>query len=462
MQTMDIKRLLKLPESKTLEFKRDLSSLDPVIKTLVAFANTAGGVLIVGREDGGSVVGVSSAKAEEERLANIVADAISPTLMPDIEIAGTKSQPLIVIRVARWPGPFFVKRMGSENGVYLRLGSTNRKASPSQIAELKRISEHIAFDQHACHGTTARDLDMRLVKSVFHRAGRNIDDAKLEGLGVFVRHGRELTPSNGAIILFGRQNARSKYFPDAQIRCARFAGVNKVEFLDRLSIDKPVLSAVGEAMAFIRRNSRMAAKIRDLQREDIPEYPVVALREVLVNAVAHTDYSLRGMQIMLAIYSDRLEIQSPGTFPAGMTIDDFKAGLSRIRNPIIVKALRNLDLMEEWGSGYKRIEDACKDGGYPCPEWFEVGPTVRVVFRPHALVNRADEPINEPVNEPAKQRALWFIEKIEAGKHVAASDLVKQFGVSPATAKRDIANLKEEGLIEFIGARKSGHYRLKK
>ena len=92
---------------------------------------------------------------------------------------------------------------------------------------------------------------------------------------------------------------------------------------------------------------------------DIPEYPPVAMREALINTIAHTDYSLRGMQIMLAIYSNRLELQNPGTPPFGMTLKDLENGISRIRNPVIARVLRELEHMETWGSGYKRIKEYC-------------------------------------------------------------------------------------------------------
>ena len=104
-----------------------------------------------------------------------------------------------------------------------------------------------------------------------------------------------------------------------------------------------------------------------MRRQDIPEYPQVALREVLVNAVAHADYSLTGMRIRVAIYADRMEIESPGMLPSGMTLDDLKAGVSRIRNRVIARVLRELELFEEWGTGYHRIMEDCRAGGYPVP-----------------------------------------------------------------------------------------------
>jgi len=111
----------------------------------------------------------------------------------------------------------------------------------------------------------------------------------------------------------------------------------------------------------------MAARIGGMRRQDIPEYPEVAIREVLVNVISHADYSLTGMHILIAIYSDRMEIQNPGMLPFGMTMEDFRSGVSKVRNRVIVRVFRELGLMEEWGSGYRRVLAACQKGGYPDP-----------------------------------------------------------------------------------------------
>lgn len=375
--------LLKHPEGKTLEFKRDLSSLPPVIRTLVAFANTAGGTLLIGLDDAGQVRGLRDAKADEERVANAISESILPTLLPDIEVVHSGGKDILVVRVARWPGPFYVRREGGDRGVYVRLGSTNRRADENMREELERAARKSAFDELPCVGAEPDDLDMDAVTKAFAAVNHGVKDAELESLGLVVRYGENLIPSNGGIILFGTPDARRRHFDDARIRCARFAGSDKAEFLDRLDMDGSVLDAVDEVPKFIRRNTRMAAKIEGLRRQDIPEYPPISLREALVNAVVHTDYTQRGSQIMVSVFDDRMVIQNPGMMPFGMTLNDFKAGVSRIRNPVIARVFRELDLMEEWGSGYRRIQEDCLAGGYPVPEWQEMASVVRVEFRPH-------------------------------------------------------------------------------
>ncbi len=489
----ELVHLLNQPEGRTLEFKRDLSSLRPILKTLVAFANTSGGTLVIGREDDGRLCGIADAQANEERLASAIADSIEPALLPDVDLVNAFGVDLLVVRVAYWPGPFYLKKLGPEEGVLVRLGSTNRRADAKTLAELRAASSRLVFDQLPCIGTHLDDLDLEAARKAFAAIGRELDDAKLQSLGLVSLYGAELVPSNGGMILFGRPIARNRFFSDAQVRCARFLGPDKVEFLDRLDVEGTVLDALRAVPGFIRRNTRMAGRITgdSMVRHDTPEYPAVAVREALTNAVAHTDYALHGMDIQVAIYSDRLEIQNPGSLPFPLTVADLKAGVSRIRNPVIAHVLRELDLMEKWGSGYKRITDACDEGGYHYPEWVELGSAVRVVFRPHPGVvdseireavrdfgeygggyggeyvgERVGEYVGERVgvnvgeNDPLNERQRWFLSCLHSGKRVKAEDLAARFDVTRRTSERDIADLAARYLVEFVGPPKAGRYRL--
>lgn len=115
-----------------------------MVRSLVAFANTAGGILIVGVEDDGSIVGLAEAQGEEERLSNLIADSIRPVLQPDIEVAQTGGVNLLVVRVARLPGPFYVAQDGPDTGVFVRVGSTNRRASRETVETLRREAERLS------------------------------------------------------------------------------------------------------------------------------------------------------------------------------------------------------------------------------------------------------------------------------------------------------------------------------
>lgn len=415
---MDILKLAQLPESKTLEYKRDSSSLDSILKTIVAFANTAGGILLIGVQDDHVICGLSNAAKVQEQVASAVSDRIRPQISPEFSIIEVEDKTILAIQVEHLPVPYFLADKGEDKGVYIRLGNSNRLASKEAIAEMKRARHQPFFDSAPCDKTMEEDLDKALIQKTFAKHDRIIDTAKLRSIGILVQQGKRLLASNAGIILFGNKQARQTYFPFAEVRCARFAGTTRAEFIDRLEIEGSILAAIDEVPKFIRRNTKMAGKFGAMRRRDIPEYPTDGIREALTNALVHANYELSGMRIFVAIYDDKLEIQNPGAMPPGMDIEQFKAGVSRIRNPVIARVFGELELVEEWGSGYKRIKDACQNGGYPEPTWEEIGTVVRVTFFPHSESTKQHElgakigtqlaPSQHPVQgEPVLNEEVW-------------------------------------------------------
>ncbi|MBY0530316.1 MAG: putative DNA binding domain-containing protein [Rhabdochlamydiaceae bacterium] len=447
---MDLDTLLNQPESKTLEFKRDLSSLTPILKTIVAFANTAGGILIIGRSAEGVISGIKDVFKSEETLANSISDSIRPSILPEIEIATKEGKDLIIVKVPHWRAPFYLKSEGIPNGVYIRLGSTSRPAGPELIAELQRSMIALSFDQNPLPDLPKEALDLELAADAFRNVGKKINEEKLRTLGALTTAAHRVVPSIGGMILFGKKSEREKALLDTRIRCARFQGDSKTIILDRLELEGPILDAIHEVPKFISRNTRLAAQINGMRRKDVPEYPPVAIREALINALAHSDYSLKGSHIQIAIYSNRLEIQSPGMLPFGFTLEDLKAGVSRVRNRVIARVFHELELMEEWGSGYKRILETCHEGGYSEPKWEELGNCIRVTFYPHPQTQlpraSTDDIIHTHRNLPPSNKKRPFRHKPELLE--AEIELLSLFKQSKCLPFREISKKTKSALSE--------------
>jgi ATP-dependent DNA helicase RecG len=160
------KELLNLPEGKTLEFKRDLSSQKSILKTLIAFANTAGGSLVLGIDDDKKIIGVEDPLLIEEQLTSLIADNISPSLLPSIKIIPLENKNILIVEVPYLAnmGPFYFKQEGVEKGVMVRLGSSSRVATPEMTQELQRIRHSQSFDAAPCSQATYKDLDQALIK----------------------------------------------------------------------------------------------------------------------------------------------------------------------------------------------------------------------------------------------------------------------------------------------------------
>lgn len=447
---MEIEKLLEQAESKTLEFKNDLSSLGPILKTIVAFANTAGGTLIVGRSPKGELVGVEDIFKAEEKLANAIADSIHPPIFPEIEISTLGGKNLLVVRVAHWRGPFYLKKSGIPNGVYVRLGSTSRPAGSELLAEMQRTVLHLSFDEQPLRELSSQDLELKKAKIIFRQAGRTLDEKKLRSLGILVKAGNKVVPSIGGLILFGKQDVRQRLLPDAKVSCARFRGDDKTEIVDRYEVEGSILDAVDEVPKFIMRNTRLSAEIHSIRRKDISEYPPIAIREALINALVHCDYSITGSRIQIAIFNNRLEVQNPGMLPFGFTLEDLKSGVSRVRNRVIVRVFNELNLMEEWGSGYKRIVEACNAGGYPEPEWQELGATLRVTFHSHTTtVLKPKEQEDTPSAEELLPRHNALLNALAIGENLPFREIMGKlpFSISERSLRYDLSLLSNLGYV---------------
>lgn len=403
---MTIVELLKADEGKTLEFKRDLSSPRNLLKTLVAFANTAGGRIIIGVADKTQEpVGIDNPLDEEERLCNLIADSISPRLVPNVEMTTVDGKTLLVIEV--FPSnsrPHHLRAEGPETGVYVRLGSTTRLADRELIAELRRTVEGIAFDQLPMPELSAHDLDIDAAQVAFG-AIRELDDQALLTLKLLTPYQNKLVPTNGGILLFGRQ--RTQHFSDAWIQCGRFFGTEKIDIFDHIDIDMPLPQAVNEVMLFLKKHAYRGADLSEVRRKDVWSIPLGILREMIINALVHSDYSQRGAPIRVVFLDDRIEVESMGILLPGLTIEEMKQGASRIRNPVIARVFKELGLIEQWGTGVRRIFAEAQELGLQEPKIEEIALRLRFTVylaEPHRIQADTTKPLTTGQVYPATQQ----------------------------------------------------------
>lgn len=290
---MNLVEWLQQPEGKTLEFKRDLSSPDGALRSIVAFANTAGGTLLVGVEDGTRHVrGVREPHALEERLANLISDSIVPRLVPDIDVLRWRRTHVIAIEVHASPTrPHFLKSAGAEAGVFVRVGSTNRRADAETRQELLRVVRGESYDEQGLPEFDSEALDFRAASESFAEV-RKLTPAALRALRLITRHQRRNVPTVGGFLLFGKD--RHLAFPDAWIQVGRFRGIDRSQIEDHLELREYPVRAILAAIAFVHKHMERAASIGAVRRTDRWTLPPAAIREALINAVVHADYSQRG------------------------------------------------------------------------------------------------------------------------------------------------------------------------
>ncbi len=436
---MDLVDLLKRREGKRLEFKRDLSRPDGALKTLVAFANTAGGTLLVGVEDRtGHVRGVAEPLDLEERLANLISDQIAPQLVPEIEILRWRRTQVVAVQVHPSPSrPHYFRREGEEAGVYVRVGSTNRRADRDLVGELRRFSRGEAFDEQPMPDLDSEALDFRAASESF--AGvRKLVRRDLATLRLVTDHQGRMVPTVGGMLLFGRD--RDRQFPDAWIQVGRFAGADRSRILDSAEIRSLPVRAIEEAIAFVEKHSLRGAEIGRVRRKERWNLPPVAVREAVINAVAHADYAQSGAPIRVAIFDDRLEVESPGLLPFGLTVEDLSHGVSKLRNRVIGRVFHALGLVEQWGSGIQRMTGACREMGLGPPRFEEIATRFRVTL----LTERVGQPALDGTDQA-------IVEVLEGRKGLLTSEIAAAIGLTPRATRTRLARLVGSGLLREVG-----------
>ncbi|MBE0635346.1 putative DNA binding domain-containing protein [Candidatus Bipolaricaulota bacterium] len=436
---MDILDLLRRSEGKTLEFKRDLSSPKGVLHTLVAFANTAGGILLIGVEDKShNVRGVTNPLDLEEKLANLISDSISPRLLPEVEILSWRQSQLLGIQIYPSPNrPHFIKKEGLERGAYVRVDSTNRRADKELIEGMQRFAQGETYDEQAMPDLNSEDIDFRAASELF-APERILKPKDLETLRLITPHQGRKVPTVGGFLLFGRN--RERYFPDVWIQAGRFQGTNKTHIADQSQIKLHLPAAVDAAVEFVNKHTLHGVEIGAVRRVEQWNLPPAAVREAIINALAHADYAERGAPTRISIFDDRLEIENPGLLLFGLTVDDLRQGISKLRNRVIGRVFHELGLVEQWGSGIQRIVTTCREAGLDEPRFEELGTRFRVTL----YTTKRHSPTADSVD-------LTILEMMNAEHGLSTQEIATAIGLTPRATRTRLSKLVNRGLVREIG-----------
>ena len=433
-------------EGQTVERKESLGERREIVETCAALASAQGGRIYIGVRNNGTVVGVQIGKGTLEGLANDIAQNTVPKLVPAITTVQEAGQTVIIVEVAQNP----TKPVSAYGRAYRRSGRTNQVLAASEIAELYLTSRGVTWDETVRADATLGDIDADKVRKFLSRA-RSERQWEIDAQTPVERALRQLNlMKNGqltiaALLLFGKNPQR--FLLQAKMRCARLKGDDEVEFLDLKVIEGDIIQQVEEAMAFVRRNTSMAAKIEGkLERTERWEYPPDAVREAITNAVCHRDYADSG-NVVVRVFDDRLEVSNPGGLPAGMTVEDLKKPHeSKPRNKLVADAFFRIKYIEQFGTGIRRIINDYREAGVPEPEFESRGDAFRTVFRKiiPAELRFAGLGLNE--------RQIKALEHLLAHGRITRSDYQTVAATTERTAKRDLNELVKKQVLMKRGA----------
>lgn len=358
-------------EGPRVEFKEQFTTA--IDREMVALANTGGGSILIGVADDSSIVGLKEVPQRlEERVMGLCRTNIQPSLTPTVEVIPFSDGTVVDVRV-----PEGQQKPYTANGIcYVRAGSTTRRARPEELRSLSFEAEYTRFERTMVTGFAFEDLNLARLRDYVERrapGSTHVNGLRLSDVavswGLAVRKGEAILPTVAGVMLFGTYPQR--LFPHWGIGAVRLAGSELDDpILDRADLEGTAEQLVDAALAFVRRNVRVAAIFPqdETNRRDLPEYPLAAVREVVTNAVVHRDYS-RGGRVMIRLFEDRLEIQNPGGLPDGLTLAEVaeRGGFSYPRNPILARVMRDWGRMEEIGRGLLRVRREIKSLGCEPP-----------------------------------------------------------------------------------------------
>jgi len=437
-------------ESQTLEFKEQLPKGQQVAKTLIAFANTSGGKLVVGVSDDRQLVGIQDDIFElQDQITSMINELCVPNILPYIYIENIQGIELLVIEVSRGSLlPYYLKPQGKAQGTYIRLGASNRVASPEYIQQLELQRLNQTFDEQPNPQYSLDNIDLQPLKQAFAELGKELSLQKMRNLKLIIPQNGQDYPSHGLLILLG-------LYEQVEIKCSRFKGTTMTVFLDKKEYRGDLFSQLKQTEQFIKNHLHLRAEILGLQRTENFEIPIPAIREALVNAVLHRDYSNAGRDIKVGIYDDILNIVSPGGLPNGLTEEDLAQGRSEIRNRVLARVFKELGYIEQWGSGIARIKDLCLQAGNAEPQLKAQGDFVDWEFyRPS--IEQLGGSIGGSIGSSIQETMLTDRQKeilvlIQQNPKVSYRAMAEQLAINESAVKKHLNNLKDAGWLERVG-----------
>jgi ATP-dependent DNA helicase RecG len=443
-------------ESAQLEFKREPPRNDQVVKTVIGFCNQNGGKLVIGVADDASIKGIEESKVGQllESIERTIYDSCSPLIIPRLYVQNFQNKYIIAIEVSTGMNkPYYRRAEGLEKGTYIRLGKHTVRATPEIIRELEWQSRGIDFEGTPVYTATTDDIDTEKVEN-FLSARRNnrlgkVSDEVLMAYGVIVYEHSKLYPTVLGVLLFGRNPQH--YFTEAMIICSHFKGTSGRESIASVDCEGTLFQQFEQAYDFILSRLTYSFSIDDLKRKETLEIPAVAVREALLNTVAHRNYHIKA-PTKIAIYEDRIEFFSPGQFPGPLDTNNLKKGISYLRNPRICKVLREANYIEKLGTGFITIFESYKVQGLSSPKVIEGENFVKCVL-PRVISKKGEEQADD--YDRIKE---LFLERSE----IQVRDMVRSLSLSRSTVLRRLNQLIKDGVVLRLGERNSSRYKLKK
>ena len=430
------------PESDTIEYKEAL--IENIERTVVAFLNSkSGGEIYIGVKNDGTISGVSNCDAVQLSIKDKIKDNICPSALGLYDIKCIKEDNKDIVKIIIASGsekPYYIKSKGmSENGCFMRIGSAVQPMPVRMIDELYATRVRKSLAQII---SPRQQLKFSKLEIYYKNKGWELNEEFAYNLDLLTSEGKY----NYVALLCADENPVSFKF-------AKYSSLDKVDLVENIEFGyTSIIEAANSILAKLKIENKIYTKITDARREEIPMIDPIAMREAVINAFVHNDYSY-GNPPVFEMYPDRLEITSNGGLGYFSTEEEFFRGRSNPKNREIMRIFKDLDFVEELGSGVGRILRK-----YP-KDVFEFSQNYITVKLPFAQNDTVNDTVNVTVNSANKEDVILRL--LAKFPDITMDKISEVVGLHRRTVSRYINKLRDKGLVTRIGSDKTGHWDVK-
>jgi ATP-dependent DNA helicase RecG len=448
LTSSDIESIVLSGEGYNAEFKiRVPNKIKELTEEICAFANSAGGVLLIGVSDANVIHGVDIDNAKRSAIQNSI-NEINPHLPTDFYSVNVNGKTVWVIEVNTGAQKPYVL----SGAIYVRQGpNTQKLTSVEQMRDFFQQSQRIYFDEAPC---TNFNFDSDIDNEFFEEFRIDARLSKTVNREQIINNFRLLLPDgnmkNGGVLFFAK--APETFIDTAEIRCVAFEGTNKTQIIDDKIFGGPLMKQYHQAMQWLKGKLNVRYEIEGSgPRKEIWEIPETAFKEAIINALSHRDYYDKGARITIELFSNRVEISNPGGLTSAIKPNEFGTK-SHSRNPLVFGLFERVDMVEKIGSGISRIIDAMKDAKLSKPV-FKTEGIFTVVFNRHTLERTTEETMEKTTREK-------IIELIRDNPTITTKDIADSVGITAKGVEYQLAKMQEDKILIREGSKKSGNWKL--
>ena len=447
---MDIKKingLIKSGESEEIEFKESFHSFQEISKIICSFSNTHGGIIFLGVKDNGKIKGlINDNDTLQKQIANANSN-IHPRPMVNVEIKEIEKKKIVLIIVHKADSSVF---HSFEGVIYVRIGSTTQRLEGNSIVQFLKNRQILLFEEQIEPNANEEDLNTNKIKDYLSKRGQILEINK-KNIQNFLLSKKlatlqECIKIKNIGLLFFAKNVQS-FYPYAQIKLVRFDGTTAVKVIAYEEAKGDLIEMIEQAINFTKRFTSKEFNIRGGKREEISFIPEEAIREAIINSVAHRDYFNKN-ETQMSMFDDRIEFTNPGGLPEGMN-EDLLGSLSVQRNPLIYQFLKDYGYMEGLGSGISRIYNSTNKFNLKKPEFKITKDFFRLVIYNEKIKTKILD-LNERQNE--------ILDILKRKEKIKSKEYADIFKISIPSAVNDLNELEKKGYIKKIGAYRGAYY----